>query len=180
VDLRDAALEQGELDVLWGDSGLDPGDVRRQPVGVADGDESVLDAVPVEHRDTDRRELEAPRPDERDVVVEPAVVAVLEPAGPSRVRQTSRRESGVAWRSCSRSLRRSSRCERSSLSTAATSSAFLSPMPAVNPAPRRVDEVRFVEEARAGRAVEDENRKAAGVAALAEPEITTVVGRDRP
>src|SRR6185312_5307785 len=76
VDLRDSPLAQREVAVLGGEPRLHARDPLREPDPVPEGDEPVLLALPVQHRHADRAELESPRPDEGDVVVEPAVEAL--------------------------------------------------------------------------------------------------------
>src|SRR5262245_46357737 len=79
VNVRHVLLEKGEMAVLWRQSRLDAGDSLREPAAVADRDELVLLAVPVEDRHADRLQLEAPRRAEGLVVVEPAVPTRAEP-----------------------------------------------------------------------------------------------------
>src|SRR5215471_11095037 len=58
VDLRDAPLEQGQVAVLRRDRRIGTGDIGGEPLGMADRHEPVLSAVPVQHEDADRGELE--------------------------------------------------------------------------------------------------------------------------
>ena len=58
-------------------------DVRGQPLAVGRRDEHVGGAVADENRDRDLADVEAPRPEVRKVVVDPAADARSRPARPS-------------------------------------------------------------------------------------------------
>ena len=271
--------------VRWPSSGLDPRlrarDVLREPAAVGDRDEPVLLAVPDEHRDADRRDVEAPRPDEaRSSSNQPselgsmptaiwasansasAPVSTSRSAGPRIERQASSSCSGVTPLTAASSSSCCGRCaasparaaadrrhvllaharreveavrverrdrrerrrgrdaigqqrrERERVRAAARDAPRQQPLdpervadrghvrgargdvaarpprrepvarPVVrqqpDPARRRVVEVRLVEQARPGRAVVDEHRHAAGIAALAQRQRPPVGRIDRP
>src|SRR5436190_9224982 len=79
VHLRDAALGERQVSVFRRQPRLDTGDVLGQPDAVAERDELVLLALPEQDGNADRRDVEAPRLHEHEVVVEPAVAAGLDP-----------------------------------------------------------------------------------------------------
>ena len=58
-----------------------PGTCVREPATVCDRDEPVVGAVQKQHGSVDGRDVEAPGPEEREVVVQPAVDAVGEAVG---------------------------------------------------------------------------------------------------
>src|SRR5947207_2949955 len=78
VHLRDAALGERQVSVFGRQPRLDTGDVLGQPDAVAERDELVLLALPEQDGNADRRDVEAPRLHQHDVVVEPAVAAGLD------------------------------------------------------------------------------------------------------
>src|SRR5579884_2381420 len=63
------------MTVVRGDPRLRAGNVLGEPAGVRRRDEAVLLAVPDEHGNGDRRDVEAPRRDEGEVVVDPPLHA---------------------------------------------------------------------------------------------------------
>src|SRR5215213_1119329 len=75
LDVADAIAEQREMALLGRVAPLRPGDVRRQPAAVPTGHHQVLLSLPDLHGHVDRGDVEAPRLDEGQVVVEPAVDA---------------------------------------------------------------------------------------------------------
>ena len=77
MHLGQAALEEREVTLVGRQPRLGPPDVLGEPHAVAERDELVLFALPVENGHADRGEIEAPRPSERHSVVEPAVEASL-------------------------------------------------------------------------------------------------------
>src|SRR3954469_6474717 len=72
VDLAEPPDRDREVAVLLADVGLDPRNVLREPAAVGDGHHQILDALPEERGHGNLVQLEAPRRDEREIVVTPA------------------------------------------------------------------------------------------------------------
>src|SRR5262249_28007651 len=79
ADLRDAALGERQVPVLGREARLDTWDPLGEPAAVPGRDEHVLLALPQQHGYADRGDVEPPRHHEREVVVEPALAARLDP-----------------------------------------------------------------------------------------------------
>ena len=79
MNLGDPPDEEREMAVLGCEPRLDAGNVLREPDTMTVGDEPVLLTLEAERGHPDRLELEAPWPDEDDVVVEPAAVLGPDP-----------------------------------------------------------------------------------------------------
>ena len=81
MDVADPRDLQREVTVLVEDVLLRPRDPLREPAAVRDRDELILGAVPHLDRDFDLVELESPRLDEDEVVLDPAVDAAPQRLG---------------------------------------------------------------------------------------------------
>src|SRR5829696_1576027 len=79
LDIADAVAEQREMALLRRVAPFRPGDVHRQPAAVPTGHHQILLALPDLYGHLDRGDREAPRLDEGQIVVEPAVDARREP-----------------------------------------------------------------------------------------------------
>src|SRR3954468_19091093 len=82
------------------DPRLDAGDVPSKPAAGLDGDKHVLDAMEEQDRHANLSEVESPRPDEREVVVEPPFHSVAERLGEALAEELLqlREDRLVGWR----------------------------------------------------------------------------------